>query len=196
MPLPGKAWFHVTIGTYASWLPGDTRGFRTRHHRIHSSGDHRHPPPQEEHAGLRRRHADRQATVIPSHLRETVGRTFVDHLRRLNHRLLVISVSGMHAHLLVELPKAFGTADHEIGRCKQAVALRVRGQIDQKLWAKGCGVKPIRDAGHQRNTLAYIERHGHEGAWVWSFRGAVDQDGGGAAPELRTGGLSVGEGGA
>ena len=38
-------WFHVILGTYGSWLPGDPRGFRTRHHRDHVDGDYKSPPP-------------------------------------------------------------------------------------------------------------------------------------------------------
>jgi hypothetical protein len=53
MPLRGKAWWHVQIGTYCAWLPGDKRGFRNRDHRIDSTGDYRDPPPPDEHAGLR-----------------------------------------------------------------------------------------------------------------------------------------------
>src|SRR5262245_29868377 len=30
MPQPGKQWWHVIISTYASWLPGDLRGFRSK----------------------------------------------------------------------------------------------------------------------------------------------------------------------
>src|SRR5205814_7189946 len=52
MPRPGMMWRHVVISTRRSWLHGDRRGFRSRGHRIHSSGDYRDPPPQGEHEGL------------------------------------------------------------------------------------------------------------------------------------------------
>ncbi|HEX3314753.1 MAG TPA: hypothetical protein VHR72_07680 [Gemmataceae bacterium] len=31
------------LSTYGSWLPGNPRGFRSRKHRIHSSGDYKNP---------------------------------------------------------------------------------------------------------------------------------------------------------
>src|SRR5947207_10093448 len=49
------AWIHVVVGTYRSWDFGDERGFRSRKHRIHSSGDYKNPPPKREHEGLRKR---------------------------------------------------------------------------------------------------------------------------------------------
>jgi hypothetical protein len=30
--------------TYGTWLPGDPKGFRTRHHREHIEGDYKKPP--------------------------------------------------------------------------------------------------------------------------------------------------------
>ncbi|WP_437230609.1 hypothetical protein SH661x_002053 [Planctomicrobium sp. SH661] len=47
-------WFHVTLTTYGAWLPGDPRGFRTRHHREHVEGDYRDPPPAGKYEGLHR----------------------------------------------------------------------------------------------------------------------------------------------
>ncbi len=45
-PPPDFSWFHVVLTTYGAWLPGDVRGFRTRHHREHIEGDYKSPPPQ------------------------------------------------------------------------------------------------------------------------------------------------------
>lgn len=42
---PWNDWYHVMGHTYGTWLPGDRRGFRTRHHREHVDGDYRNPPP-------------------------------------------------------------------------------------------------------------------------------------------------------
>ena len=41
----GGKWFHFMTSTYGSWLYGDPRGFRTRHHREHVDGDYKNPPP-------------------------------------------------------------------------------------------------------------------------------------------------------
>jgi hypothetical protein len=64
MPRPGHRWYHVTINTYGTWLPGDPRGFHSRGHRVHSSGDYREPPPEREHAGLHRWSKERSAASV------------------------------------------------------------------------------------------------------------------------------------
>jgi len=64
MPREGMNWWHVIISTRNSWLPGDKRGFRSKNHKIHSSGDYKKPPPIEEHSGLRRYHQERAGDVI------------------------------------------------------------------------------------------------------------------------------------
>src|SRR5262245_49122155 len=45
MSQPWNFWFHVGSNTKSTWLHGDARGFRTRHHREHIDGDYRNPPP-------------------------------------------------------------------------------------------------------------------------------------------------------
>lgn len=37
---PWNSWYHVTIHVYGSWLRGDPRGWRSRHHREHADGDY------------------------------------------------------------------------------------------------------------------------------------------------------------
>jgi len=177
MPIPGKRWYHVTFGTYASWLPGDRRGFRARNHKIHSSGDHKRPPPKGEHAGL---HAFSQGiggsrVVIPQALRETVCVQIVQTLLRRDHRVLVCAVSGLHAHLLAELLDDRGLAKEEVGVTKKSASQAVSDALPGKVWARGCGLKPIRDEAHQRSTFLYIQRHIDNGAFVWAFREAMDR---------------------
>src|SRR4051812_14373566 len=43
---PWNDWYHVTVHVYGSWLRGDPRGWRSRHHREHVEGDYKHPPPK------------------------------------------------------------------------------------------------------------------------------------------------------
>lgn len=42
---PWNDWYHCMGHTYGTWLPGDPRSFRTRHHREHIVGDYKNPPP-------------------------------------------------------------------------------------------------------------------------------------------------------
>ena len=51
-------WFHVILTTYGAWLPGDPRGFRTRHHRDHVDGDYKHRPPAGIYESFREKNAE------------------------------------------------------------------------------------------------------------------------------------------
>lgn len=73
MPRPGKRWRFVTVGTLNAWLPGDPRGWRSRHHKRHSSGDYKNPPPPGEHEGLYRYCKQRSGKPVVIHL--TFGRS-------------------------------------------------------------------------------------------------------------------------
>src|SRR4051812_14964174 len=83
-PLLPMRWRHVIINTKSSWLHGEKRGFRSRGHRIHSSGDYRNPPPFLEHSGLRIYHQERaEPTVFLDHeLWPLIGRAIRDRLRK------------------------------------------------------------------------------------------------------------------
>jgi REP element-mobilizing transposase RayT len=184
MPRPGKAWRHVIISTHGSWLPGDPRGFRNRRHRIHSSGDYRDPPPPAEHAGLYRYNKARSATpvVIPPAIRSVIGQSIVQTLSEENHRVLALSVSGMHTHFLVELPTNLTQLRAIVGRCKCNSSRAVRKLLPGKVWAEGGKFLRVRSNGHQQSVFAYILTRQGPSGWTWSFRnGPAGSDG--AKPE-------------
>jgi len=137
MPLPGRLWRHVIVSTYGSWLPGDTRGFRTRNHKIHSSGDYKSPPPFEEHERLRTyQHAqNREKVVIPEMLKEVVGKAVIAKLQKLGFRINAISVASTHSHWLVELPLEKKEAWEVVGQAKSAASQAVRETIPGGIWA-------------------------------------------------------------
>lgn len=172
MPIPGKRWYHVTIGTHNSWLPGDPRGFRSRNHKIHSSGDHRNPPPVGEHAGLHAysKSISGNARLLPVECREIVSRKIRKTLENHFVQTLIISVGGMHVHLLAELPSDRKEAKRLIGIGKKSASQALSQQLPGRIWARDCGLKPILDEIHHRNTFQYILRHKEEGAYVWTFR--------------------------
>ena len=172
MPTPGKRWYHATFSTLNSWLPGDPRGFRSKHHRIHSSGDHRHPPPKGEHAGLHAyaKSIAAQPILLATTLRPIVGKAVHQSLDKHRVQTLAIAVGAMHVHLLVELPIDLQQAKAIIGYAKLSASMRIKSSLPGRVWARGCKPKPIRDEKHHRNTFNYILRHVNEGAWVWSFR--------------------------
>ena len=44
MSVAWNGWYHVTANTYGTWLRGDPRGWRERHHRKHVEGDYQTRP--------------------------------------------------------------------------------------------------------------------------------------------------------
>ncbi len=179
MPSPGKYWYHATFSTRNSWLPGDPRGFRSREHRIHSSGDHRNPPPKGEHEGLHAhtKSISGEAIVLNQAQRAIAGEAVRKTMKKHGHKLLVIAVGGMHVHMLVELPNVLQDAKDVIGFAKVSASMRLNETMPGKVWARGGNCKPIRDEEHRRNTFGYILDHRDEGAWVWTFRDAYGVEG-------------------
>jgi len=172
MPTEGKVWRHVIISSVNSWFPGDPRGFRSRKHRIHSSGDYRNPPPDGEHAGLLRHNKDRggKLVIIPKRARCDAGRSIVGKLEQLGHRVLAVSVGGVHAHLLVELPDNRAGMGDIAGRLKQASSHAIRETLPGRVWGCGGSFTRIADRQHHRNVYRYILTEQKPGTWTWSFR--------------------------
>lgn len=163
-------WHHIIINTHCSWLPGDPRGFHSRGHRIHSSGDYRTPPPPGEHEALYQYHQARSGSsvVIPGAVRPTAGEALIRKVVSQGHDVLMLSIGGMHAHLLVKVPPHPPTIKRIAGTWKQAASLAM--PIKGKVWSEGCDSVLIRDEAHQQEVFDYIRRHIEQGAWVRHFR--------------------------
>lgn len=172
MPAPGQAWRHVVISTLGSWLPGDPRGWRSRGHKRHSSGDYKNPPPAGEYALLHRYNERLSAKriVIPRKARADVGRAIVALLCSEGHRLLVMSVGGMHAHLLVELPDNVRRIKAIVGHAKSKSSRAVKHILPGSIWARGGRFEKIKDRAHHRNVYNYILTRQERGTWVWSYK--------------------------
>jgi REP element-mobilizing transposase RayT len=165
------AWFHVVINTRNTWLHGDPRGFRDRGHRIHSSGDYKHPPPPGEHAALHRHYLGKSgAKVVLSPAEcERVAGVVIEQFSRYGCRLLALAVSPVHAHLLVELHSDPTVRKRILGFVKRAATAALQPGRHGRLWAQGALFKVIRDREHHLNTFRYISTQ-QRCAWVWSFR--------------------------
>ena len=159
------------ISTIGSWLPGDPRGWRSRAHKRHSSGDYKHPPPAGEHGGLHRyrRGLSAKRIVIPREARSTLGNAIVDFLCSQGYRLLGVSVSGMHAHLLIELPDSIQRTKAIIGEAKSTSSRAVKRILPGSIWARGGRFEKIEDRNHHRNVYNYILTGQQPGTWVWSY---------------------------
>lgn len=51
---PWNNWYHCIGTTHGSWLRGDSRGWRARHHREHVEGDCKRPPASGAHSQVQR----------------------------------------------------------------------------------------------------------------------------------------------
>ena len=101
---PWRHWYHLMGNTYGTWLPGDSRGFRTRHHREHVDGDYKNPPAHGRYTDVlensRRRLKDNAVIFGTRALRNLVCRSMVEALQHHNVELVDLCVSTMHFHFL------------------------------------------------------------------------------------------------
>jgi hypothetical protein len=164
-------WYHIITSVYGAWLYGDSRGFRTRHHREHVEGDYKNPPPPGTYNDglLRSRSLLKQSpVVIPAPLRPVVGNAIREKLEALGSLVVCLSVSGQHLHVLAKTEIMH--ARERMGIAKKHAWFEVRQHgWKGKLWAKRGKELPVKDRPHQLNVYYYILRHAREGAWVWSL---------------------------
>jgi hypothetical protein len=176
MPQHGMMWRHVIINTKCTWLHGDERGFRSRWHRIHSSGDYRNPPPLGEHLDLHRYHEKRSGDEvhIPYKLRPVIGQEILAYLRGEHYRLLALAVTKIHSHFLVELANDLRTVKRIVGEAKRKSSRAVKNEIPGSVWSAGGTYKLIETRGHLDRANSYVLYDQGAGAWTWSVNDAGD----------------------
>jgi hypothetical protein len=169
MPRPGFSWRHIVISTHRSWLPGDKRGFRSRKHRIHSSGDYKNPPPLSEHAGLRKHNQnDAPAIEIVKALRPVIGRSIVQTLQEMNLQVVAVAVSHKHAHALAQMPVGEKVQNRIRGECKRISSRAVKAQLPGKVWGDGGKLKEVKTKWHLHKAARYIVLEQERGTWTWN----------------------------
>jgi len=147
-------------------LPGDERGFRNHGHRVHSSGDYRHLPPEEEHKGLRH-YASRIAgdpVEIPEGLRVIVADCVAEKLERINCPTRIVAVTRTHVHALV---RCEGDVMRAAGRAKQYASHQVRAALPGNIWGQRSKIVRIKDERHFRWVIRYIADHVNESGAIW-----------------------------
>jgi REP element-mobilizing transposase RayT len=163
---------HVICHYHRQWIPADERGFRSRGHRIHSSGDYRDPPPPDEHEGLRyhvKGTMKGKAVTLRKDQRGVVGAAFVHKLLRLGCEVIILACGPTHLHALISPTDE--PIDRQIGKAKQFASLKCPNRRGQ-LWGENCEARAVEGREHARELFSYIRDHVDEGAWVWR----VDRD--------------------
>src|SRR5256885_771098 len=101
---PWNDWYHCTAHTYGSWLRGDPRGWRSRHHREHVEGDYKHLPPkgiydellEKSKALMKRDSVKINHTVIC----KFVLKSMLHRLQQFKIPVAIGCFDGIHAHIL------------------------------------------------------------------------------------------------
>ena len=175
-----SAFFHAQLWCYGQWSPGDPRGFRSHDHRVHSSGEYKHRPPEGEHADLHD-HAKRQLKQPPVELavpqRQVIGELVVRWCQIKSHTLIAVACGRVHTHLFVELPR--GEAEATIGKMKRYCSTegsRRDAVIPSPVFARRCEPLIVQSRGHAEQLWPYIvDKHAAEGAWTWGDRAAYER---------------------
>ncbi len=171
--LPWNDWYHINGNTYGTWLRGDNRGWRARHHREHVVGDYKNPPPPGTYNKL---HIQSQMLMTrpPVHLSPQAARIACDEFAAslLRHAItvLAVAINDHHFHTLARIPdhtprKWIGIAKKDSARMLSDRSLVQPGGI----WAVRCRCLPIRDRIHQINGFHYIKKHSTQNAVVWTY---------------------------
>ena len=171
---PWNDWYHVNGNTHGTWLRGDPRGWRARHHREHVQGDYKDPPPTGTYDKVYAR-SGRLMIRPPVRLScdaihracETIEASLCAH----SIETLAVAVDDHHYHILTRFPDH--RPRHWIGIAKKdsARALSKSGLVPPDgIWAVRSRCLPIRDRAHQLNVFRYILGHVSQGAAVWNFQ--------------------------
>lgn len=168
-------WYHITLNTYGTWLPGDPRGFRTRHHREHVEGDYKSPPPKGTYE--KRYKQSKHLLLKPSRKltrreRKTILHAFVSRLQSKEAVVAALAVGATHVHMIIkykpiDIRSVVGDAK------KHAWHVLYRQGISGRLWAKRSRAERIRNRQHQLNAVRYVLRHQKDGAAVWRYGDTV-----------------------
>jgi hypothetical protein len=188
-----NGWYHLNGNTYGTWIRGDERGWRARHHREHVEGDYHNPPDPSLHAAERiysRTHTDTPIHLSPE-ARAVACDELVATLLYQRTEIIACAVDDHHFHLLARfvLPeKPTGSNPWESATRNQPIYAYIRhlaGLAKSRssravssfrlapeggVWSKRFKITPIADRDHQLNAFSYIADHASRGATVWTFK--------------------------
>jgi len=168
----------LTITTYGTWLRGDARGWRDRHHQIHVEGDYKNPPPLEQYSRLfkyaRSLMKRDPVTIDDAAIIDFVLLAVVDRLLQRNIPTRIACFDGVHLHVLTQCLKV--NPKIEVGIAKQYATAQLKAhglavglnlQLGEGIWAKRSHPTPIDGPEHYDRATDYIYKHIARGAAVW-----------------------------
>jgi hypothetical protein len=167
---PWNYWYHCMGNTYGTWLPGDPRGYRTRHHREHIEGDYRNPPPKGKYDEIYQRSKDsmgREPVYLTWDQRVRAVEEFVKSLAKWKIEMRALSIDRIHLHILARFPRC--NPRHYLGLAKkESSAYMKRDGVGPQggLWGTGVECVPVADKEHHTTVIGYILAHAKKGAAV------------------------------
>jgi hypothetical protein len=171
MSHPWNEWYHIMCHTYGTWLPGDAKGFRARHHRRHVDGDYKSPPPAGIFDGLHRASQNlmkRDAVQLSVAQRTRAVVEIVRSFAKWKIELKIVGIDAIHMHVLARVPDH--NPRHWMGLAKkESSAYMKRDGLAPVggLWAVRSECLPVEDARHFDNVDDYIRDHEEYGAVIW-----------------------------
>lgn len=170
-------WWLVTWTTYATWLPGDPRGFQTWQGREYVPPPTRYaregepvynPKPYEERHKIAKERSE-EPVVLTREQQQTVLDALVAEISELPLDSAVLSVGATHVHWLARFGEL--SIRPTVGRIKAAAtrALRASGFDLKRPWTKGCHMKSKNSDRELKNARAYIKQHVNEGCLVYDW---------------------------
>jgi hypothetical protein len=164
--------------TKGTWLPGDPKGFRTRHHREHVEGDYKNRPQKGKYDAQWKRSKELM-TCEPVYLdvaqRQRAVEEYVRSFKKWRIDLRILSIDRVHTHGLLRVRNH--NPRHWVGLAKkESSAYMKRDGLapDGGLWAVRCKCLPITDRAHFDHVVDYIHDHEARGACVWEWERAFE----------------------
>ncbi|XVJ59395.1 MAG: hypothetical protein HEQ23_08310 [Tepidisphaera sp.] len=188
-----NGWYHLNGNTYGTWIRGDERGWRARHHREHVDGDYHNPPDPSEHIAQRafsKAHTKTPVLLSPE-ARLVACHELVASLIHQRIEVIACAIDDHHFHLLARFilpPKPTGSNPWECGTHNQPLYAYIRhvtGLAKSRssravsslhltpeggVWAKRFKITPITDRAHQLNAFNYITDHAARSAALWTYK--------------------------
>jgi hypothetical protein len=170
-------WWLITWTTYASWLPGDPRGYRTFRGRFYV------PPPKrfaregeriyepEKHAAQFRmaQAAARDEVSFTEEHKQIAFQAILDEIAELQTISAALSVGSQHAHWVAMFEERRIRAT--VGRIKAKATSRLNkcGFTGHRPWTKGCDMKSKPTCRALESAIEYVKAHLEEGCLVMTW---------------------------